>query len=164
MDFSFPCLAKFFCPPEPKWLEIAREEIGVLENSGDEHNERILEYHSTTLLKSSEDEVPWCSSFVCWVMQEAGYTTTQSAAARSWLGWGEGLMAPKAGAVTVLWREDPKSWKGHVGFYVAHDDRSIFLLGGNQNDRVCIKGYPIGNVLGYFWPRKEDYLGKRSIA
>lgn len=60
------------------WLVIARREEGVLENtSNTEHNPRIIEYHSTTG-KFQNDETPWCSSFVNWVITQAGLKGTNS--------------------------------------------------------------------------------------
>ncbi|KKK66354.1 hypothetical protein LCGC14_2964930, partial [marine sediment metagenome] len=43
---------------------------------------------------ASEDETPWCSSFVNFCVCEAGYNPikeTGSARARSWLSWGVGV-------------------------------------------------------------------------
>ncbi|MGR2462212.1 hypothetical protein ACUX4R_25305, partial [Salmonella enterica] len=48
-----------------KWMTVARGELGVKEYSGKfNNNPRILEYHKTTSLGASEDEVSWCASFV----------------------------------------------------------------------------------------------------
>jgi hypothetical protein len=44
--------------------EIAKAELGTTEVPGTQNNPRILEYHATTTLKATTDEVPWCSSFV----------------------------------------------------------------------------------------------------
>ncbi|HEX5760734.1 MAG TPA: TIGR02594 family protein [Thermoanaerobaculia bacterium] len=67
-------------------------------------NPRIVEYHRTTSLRATDDEVPWCSAFVNWCMREAGLRGTGSAAARSWLTWGSRLATPRRGCVTVLRR------------------------------------------------------------
>jgi uncharacterized protein (TIGR02594 family) len=67
-------------------------------------------------------------------------------------GWGEPLAEPRPGCITVLWRESPDSWKGHVGFYLRHDAAQVWLLGGNQLGRVCENAYPLASVLAYRWP------------
>ena len=47
-----------------EWFDIARDELGTDEIPGPVHNERILEYHSTTTLNASDDETPWLF-FIC---------------------------------------------------------------------------------------------------
>ena len=69
---------------DPKWIEIVKKELGQKEVRGGE-NTRIIEYHKTTTLQATEDEVSWCSAFVNWVMMKAKCHRTHSAAARSWL-------------------------------------------------------------------------------
>lgn len=131
------------------WMGIAERELGVSELAGGVHNPRIIAYHSATTLKASTDEVPWCSSFVCWVMEMAGYRSTRSAAARSWLTWGAQLETPVSGCIVVLRRGSG----GHVGFYAdAAEPGRINLLGGNQGDRVCVAPYATSRVLGYRFP------------
>ena len=71
---------------DPKWIEIAKKEIGIHECASDE--KRILEYFTATSYKAQSDTVPWCSAFVNWCMKEAGITGSDSAAAKSWLTWG----------------------------------------------------------------------------
>lgn len=135
--------------PKHPYYKIAKKEIGVKEVAGEEHSPRILEYHSTTLLRANRDEVPWCSAFVNWCVLQCGINGTNDAMARSWLDWGEELKQPEPGCIVVLWRKRRDSVFGHVGFYVAHDDENVFILGGNQGNRVCIKPYALNYVLGY---------------
>lgn len=135
---------------EPAWLEIARRELGVTEIPGASHNARILEYHAVTTLRATADEVPWCSSFACWVMEAAGIRSTRSAAARSWLQWGRAIDEPMTGCVVVLKRGAPPA--GHVGFFVGLDGGRIALLGGNQSNQVRIARFPMADVLGYRMP------------
>ena len=103
---------------EPKWLRVARGEIGVKEAIGNQDNPRVVGYHlSTTLDKSdaSEDETPWCSSFVNWCMEKAGEDGTNSAWARSWLKWGYPMDVPNRGCVVVFSRGNSS---GHVAFFL----------------------------------------------
>ena len=135
----------------PAWMEVAIAESGQREIPGPRHNERILEYHRWTSLQASDDETPWCSAFVNWCMGKAGFAGTNSAAARSWLTWGQRI-EPRYGCIAVLWRGSPASAQGHVGFYVGEDDGYISLLGGNQGDRVSIAKFPKTRVLAFRWP------------
>lgn len=136
----------------PKWMEVAEKELGQHEVAGPKANPRILEYHKATTLKATSDEVPWCSSFVCWVMQEAGFKTTRSAAARSWENWGISLKKPEFGCVVVLKRGTGS--QGHVGFYVGEGSDHVKVLGGNQGDRVSIANLNKSNVIAYRWPKE----------
>jgi uncharacterized protein (TIGR02594 family) len=150
-------------PLWPPWLHLARqeEEAGVVEIPGRKHNERILEYHDTTTLDGETDEIPWCSSFVNWCVKECGMLLegTNSARARSWLEWGEVLLIPPVGAITILRRGGAGqpgptviNAKGHVGFLIHQTSTHVTLLGGNQGNRVSTKKYPVGRVLGHRWP------------
>lgn len=138
------------------WLTLARGEIGVKEMKGKKHNPQIIQYHLTTSYKATSDEVSWCSAFVNWCLLNSGFTGTNNAAARSWLKWGRELKKPQHGCITILWRRSPKSWQGHVGFFIDEDHENVFLLGGNQKDSVCIRAYPKNRVLGYRWPHAHS--------
>ncbi len=135
-----------------RWYSIARGELGEEEVHGKGHNPRILEYlHSTNLGKNAanRDETPWCSAFVNWCMEGAGIEGTNSARARSWLGWGEELDEQREGCVVVFKRGKP--WQGHVGFIV-DIETGWMCLGGNQSDSVSIASYDVRDVLSYRWP------------
>ncbi|MBC8130692.1 MAG: TIGR02594 family protein [Rhizobiaceae bacterium] len=144
------------------WMEIARLELGVSEQSvGNSHNARIVEYHATTTLAARTDEVAWCASFVNWVVEEGGYKGRGSARARDWLTWGRGVDNPEFGAVTVIQAKaggldqaTGSSSGFHVAFYVSSTEASLRLLGGNQSDQVkysnfLLRGY---TVRGYRMP------------
>jgi uncharacterized protein (TIGR02594 family) len=134
------------------WLALARAECGVRACGPGECNPRITQYHAGTNIAGYDDKVSWCSSFVHWSLAQAGIAGTASALARSWLTWGEPLAHPLEGCITVLWREDPASWKGHVGFFQRLEGDTIVLLGGNQLGEVRLHAYPLSTVLAYRWP------------
>ncbi len=138
---------------EPKWMSVARNEIGVKEYSGSADNPDVVKYlKSVDILSMSaqrNDETAWCSAFVNWCMEEVGIKGTEKANARSWLEWGEKLEVPEVGCVTVLWRGEPKGWQGHVGFFVKETPSYVYLLGGNQSNQVKIQKYPKNRVLDY---------------
>ena len=137
---------------DPPWLTIAINEIGQKEVKGSKNNPKILEYHLATSLKASSDEVPWCSSFVNWCFRQIGIKGTGSAAARSWINWGQILTSPKCGCVVVFSRGDNNE-SGHVGFYIdTLPNGRINVLAGNQKDMVCIESFSTERLLGYRWP------------
>ncbi|HYD54446.1 MAG TPA: TIGR02594 family protein [Gemmatimonadaceae bacterium] len=144
------------------WMEVARAELGVHERRGGDHEARIVEYHRSTTLRATDDETPWCASFVNWVLLQAGYRGTNSARARDWLAWGRPIETPREGAVTVLRRKEggghdastgsSSGW--HVAFYAGGDAGTVRLLGGNQGNQVKYSTYSLDRyeVRGYRWP------------
>ena len=136
----------------PHWLPVATAEVGVAQYPAGQSNPRITQYHEATNLRGYDDKASWCSSFVNWCLAQVGIAGTGSALARSWLAWGQALEKPVSGCLVVLYRDDPGSWKGHVGFYLRADAQYIYLLGGNQLEQVREHFYPLESVLGYRWP------------
>ena len=151
------------CVLDAPWVEIAALELGIAEDSRQGfHTKRILEYHQATSLKATTDEVAWCSSFVNWVMVQAGYIGTNNALARSWLTWGRPLDPPRIGAITVIKKKGATgdvvtgSTTGyHVAFFVASSASHVRLLGGNQSDRVRYSSFALSSygIEGYRWPK-----------
>jgi uncharacterized protein (TIGR02594 family) len=133
----------------PAWYAIAVKEIGVKEIAGSKHNPRIIEYHSVTTLKSTSDEVAWCSAFVNWCLKKANVRGTNLANARSFLTWGKSVADPKKGDICVFWRGRVDSWQGHVGFYAGETKTHIKVLGGNQGNEVSYKNYPKSQLLEF---------------
>lgn len=134
------------------WMSIARAELGVREVLGNGDNPRIVQYLRSTTLGapfSAQDETAWCSAFVNWCMEQAGYAGTDSAWARSWLNWGRQIDTPVAGCITVFKREGG----GHVAFFVSKTNTRINVLGGNQSNCVCELGYKTDRLLGYRVPQ-----------
>jgi uncharacterized protein (TIGR02594 family) len=142
------------------WMSIAEGELGQAEIPGAQNNPRIVAYHATTGLHAETDEVAWCSSFVNWVMRQAGYVGTNSAAARSWVGWGQASEA-RYGAITVIKHINAHhdaatgSTSGfHVAFLLEVTDTHIRLLGGNQHDSVRVSSFRRTGyeIKAYRWP------------
>lgn len=143
-------------PSEPKWLTIARGEIGQAEIAGDQDNPRIVEYLKCVSIPPSitlHDEISWCAAFVCWCLQSAGIQSTHSAAARAYLNWGKELKSPKLGCIAVL-KRGTSAWQGHAAFHLSEDliRGRVTLLGGNQKNQVCIESFPQSDVLSNRYP------------
>jgi uncharacterized protein (TIGR02594 family) len=145
------------------WMSIAESQLRVREYSAPgKHNDQIVAYHQTTSLRATTDEVAWCSSFVNWVMVQSGRRGTNSAAAKSWLGWGVPLTTPQVGAVTVIKRKAAGSDRAtgstsgfHVGFFLKIDATHLRLLGGNQGNEVRESSFRLDkyDIKGYRWPQ-----------
>ena len=144
------------------WMDIAIAELGVHEDSvHGQHNARIVEYHRSTTLKATDDETPWCSSFVNWVMRQSGRNGTNSAAAKSWLDWGIEVTVPVTGVVVVIKKKTPgfsqatgSSSGFHVGFFVSQTPTHVRILGGNQGNQVKHSNFALAayEVKGYRKP------------
>ena len=132
------------------WMRIASAEM---DNHG--KSPRIGEYLKTAPTCGLCNPA-WCSAFANWVMEQAGFSDTNSLGAKDWLKWGISLSSPRYGAITVLKRV-PKNkkyegWEGHVGFFVKKHGSKIHLLGGNQSNQVKVTPFSEENLLGYRWP------------
>ncbi|MDR2684003.1 MAG: TIGR02594 family protein [Prevotellaceae bacterium] len=133
------------------WIDAAINEmnIGVTEIIGSQHNQRILEYHSTTGLNAKDDETAWCSSFVNWCFTQVGIEGTNSAAASSWANWGQNLENnPAYGSVGMVMKNGKMT---HVGFTVGYGaNGGVQLLGGNQSDMVKVSTFVPTTTFGNF--------------
>jgi uncharacterized protein (TIGR02594 family) len=132
---------------DPSWLRLALKELGQREIKGPSANPRIVAYHQTTRLASKSDETPWCASFLSWIMVEAGYNSTRSAAASSWAEYGVACSV-RRGAVAVFKRTGGH----HVGIVVGIGNGFVWLLGGNQGDAVTIAKYSTAKLIAYRCP------------
>lgn len=133
-------------------LKIAFNELGTEEIAGADDNPEILKYAKETGIKGvTNDEIPWCSTFVNWVAWKAGLQISGKPNARSWLNAGTKVTSPEPGDVVVFWRESPQSWKGHVGFFlgVSPDQKRVYCIGGNQGNRVSVSAYRKDTVLSF---------------
>jgi TIGR02594 family protein len=139
-------------------LDIALEEYGV-EEGGNTSNARILQYFKEIgHAWITTDQTAWCSLYANWVALKAGCHRSGKLTARSWLAVGKKVRTPEKGDIVVFWREKRSSWKGHVGFFIGFsgDKKYIYVLGGNQNNQVCIKPYPTARLLGFRSIQKEN--------
>jgi uncharacterized protein (TIGR02594 family) len=150
----------------PLWYQIAVAEKGVSEIAGTTHNQRIIEYHATTTLGAKTDEIPWCSSFVNWVMNQAGIKGTNNALAKSWATWGFESSFPRVGDVVVIKRKNKSSDAStgsstgyHVGFYVFSNASIISVFGGNQGNKVKQSNFSRNRYDVIAYRRPAAYIG-----
>ena len=138
---------------EPTWLGLARGELGVAEAPAAADNARVLAYYRDAgHAQVAHDSVAWCAAFACAMLERARVRSPRTLAARGFLAWGVRLDAPRPGCLAVLWRNDPKSAEGHVGFYLDQTTDHVRLLGGNQGDSVSVAWFPSDRILGLRWP------------
>lgn len=134
------------------WMKEAVRHVGLKEIHGRQHAPQIQKWLTLIGAPWRDDETPWCSTYVCGVLESVGIKSWRSAYARSGLNWKNGGISrdPVFGAI-VIFERGPKS--GHVGFVVGVDKfGNIMVLGGNQGDMVSVKPFPRSRVLGYRFP------------
>ena len=92
----------------------------------------------------------WCAAFVNAALGSVGLSGTDSNVARSFENWGTPVNNPQRGDIAVFERGD-ETWQGHVGFYVGPSEKEGFvrILGGNQNNKVSIKDFPVSKLLSF---------------
>jgi uncharacterized protein (TIGR02594 family) len=134
----------------PEWLHLAREELGTKERPGSANNPAVVQYYVDSIGGSHPDSVPWCSAFVGSCLARAGYKSSRSLMARSYLTYGRKLKEPVPGAIVVFARGRPPS--GHVAFVESVSNGMLTVIGGNQSDAVTRSRYSRTKALGYRWP------------
>lgn len=130
-------------------LREALKYYGEQEYDGEDHNPIIVSFLQTDSFAFNSDEIPWCSAFINYIAKQVGLERTKNLTARLWLNVGEVITEPELGDLCILWRQSPKSWKGHVGIYIRQTEDKVWLLGGNQNNMVNIRSYNKTRLLGY---------------
>jgi uncharacterized protein (TIGR02594 family) len=147
------CSARYVLPTvanRAPWLAIAVHEIGIKEYGGsDQNHPRIQAYLATVNdlsdIKKSQDETAWCACFMNWCVEKSQLHGTDSAWAKSWGNWCNGVAAAKiqAGDIAVFDRSSPGKSGGHVGIYITENNAAseVLVLGGNQSNSVRYSWY-----------------------
>ena len=131
-------------------FRVANSYKGVKEIAGAESNPLISKWLNKLDPNLKSDQTAWCSAYAHAVVEEAGFVGSGKLNARSWEKVGDpvNLAGAQQGDVVVFWRENPTSWKGHVGFYQGRDSKgNIRVLGGNQGNQVGVNTYPANRLL-----------------
>ena len=90
---------------QPRWLELAWADLGVVEAPGAANNPRVVRYYADAgHPEVGADDVAWCAAFVGACLERVGIASTRSLMARSYLAWGDALAEPRTGAIAVLSR------------------------------------------------------------
>ncbi len=129
----------------------ALQDLGTKEIPGPSNNPKIMKFLQTLDSSIKEETTAWCSAALNYWANDLQLPRSKSLAARSWLKIGTKTDAPSTitNSIAILWRVRPDSWQGHVGVYLHHNKESVWLLGGNQGDKVSIQEFPIAQVLEF---------------
>ena len=129
----------------PRMIKEAIKLHGISEKSGNDNEPTIMQWAKELggeiALQYQADAIPWCGLFVALVAKRAGKQLPVSdndkhtpLLSSVWLKFGKRVTEPMLGDVLYFRR----TGGGHVGIYVAEDSDYYYLIGGNQNDKVCI--------------------------
>ena len=132
------------------WIVEARRYVGMAEIPGKQHNPTIQNWLRTLKAWWSDDETPWCGTFVAHCCRTANRDIPKDwFRALAWADAGERLTAPAYGCIAVFSR----TGGGHVGFVVGRDrSGNLMILGGNQGNKVSIAKFSKDRVVAYIWP------------
>lgn len=139
---------------KPAWYHWAMARQGLAEIPGPGSNPQVVDLWKLgkVKLKVNDDDVPWCAAFANAALEETGYRGTQSGMARSFQpSQLFKVCEPHLGAIVVLSSSRGPS-SGHVGFLHAQSDEQVYLIGGNQGDKVVLAPFDKKKVLHYLWP------------
>lgn len=139
-------------------FELAQRYVGIREIADNQSHPLIQWWLSLCGMSTdTPDSVPWCSAFINGLAWELRLPRSKSAAARSWLAVGIPIPLDQAqlGDVVIFKRGDgvqpgPEviNAPGHVGLFAGREGNRLLILGGNQDDGVCIAGFGVNRVLG----------------
>lgn len=141
---------------EVKIVSKALEYYGIKEILGGSVNKKVLGFLNDVSSKKHEKNIPWCAAFVGSMLKKCGFKYSSKLTARDYLKVGKSVDNPAMGDIVIFWRDSLESWKGHVGIFIAESEHVVYVLGGNQDNTVCIKPYPRNRVIGYQRPIKKS--------
>ncbi len=102
----------------------------------------------------------WCATFMNMVLAKAGYSGTNSDAARSFAQYGRRISEPRVGAIAVLTRGKNG---GHVGVVSGIDaNGNPIVISGNHGRKVGEAIYPRSRVIAYVMP--TDHRATTQMA
>lgn len=147
----------------PLWVRVALAEIGVVEDTRPGKSlARIEDYHAVTYAGRAPDDVSWCSSYLCYAFETAGIKSTKSKTAASWATWGVAV-TPRQFAVCVFGKKDKDAGgSGHVGICLGISGTELYLLGGNQTNKVSIATRKTADVVAWRWPYSAAEVVRQS--
>jgi len=136
-------------------LNIARGEIGVREEGGEDRGERISQYRAST--RGSDTGGSWCADFASWVYNQNGtpivdgngdpWTVTIAKWAQGNGRWHDKGSTPQPGDMVFFKYAERPNFVNHVEIVESVDaDGTIHTIGGNSSDQVKRNTFEPGNA------------------
>ena len=134
------------------WFEEGKRKMGLMEKG---NNKSLWDWlRSDKRSVGDPSKLPWCGDFVetCLALTlPKEVLLINPYLARNWSKWGVPCEVMK-GAVVSFWRGSRGGISGHVGFVAGQSKGNIYVLGGNQGDRVSIMPLSKDRMLATRWP------------
>ena len=137
------------------WMVEAKKHIGLREIVGKQHNKTILGWIKGLGGWFTDDETPWCGTFVAHCLKVAGVKYPKHwYRALDYVNYGSKLAKPAYGCVAIKTRKGG----GHVCFVVGRDQKTkkLVCLGGNQGNAVSYALYSDGEFQEFRWYGKTS--------
>lgn len=141
---------------QPPWFELLLSKKGLHEGKDNSELRKFLKSDGATL--GDPSKLPWCGDAVETVI---AITLPQEVLpgnpylARNWGKFGQ-KTPPRLGAVASFWRGKPNGTSGHVGLVAGHGiekgKKVLYILGGNQSDRISVAPLGTDRLLATRWP------------
>ncbi|WP_201595308.1 TIGR02594 family protein [Psychrobacter vallis] len=138
----------------PAWVLEALKHIGLKEIVGPKHNLTILSWIKNLSGWFTDDETPWCGTFVAQCLKQAGRGYPKHwYRALAYADYGTRLAKPAYGSIGVMGR----TGGGHVTFIVGEtqDGKYLVGLGGNQSNAVNLMKFEKSRFTAFVWPTYE---------
>lgn len=118
------------------------------------NNPKVQKVLDLVGLRGGQDKIAWCAPFVSYTQTLAG-NPMKLVSARQFLKQGGKVALDQAqpGDIVVMWNTNAATggktgWGGHVGYFLKQRGDFLWLLGGNQGDRVNVSVFHKDRVLG----------------
>ena len=137
------------------WIVEATKHIGLKEIPGPKHNQTILQWVKNLGGWFTDDETPWCGTFIAQCLKEAGRGVPKHwYRALAYESYGTELLKPAYGCIGVMSR----TGGGHVTFIVGETKDSKYLvgLGGNQSNAVNLMKFDKSRFTAFVWPTYDN--------
>lgn len=140
------------------WIPIAQSYLGINE---EKNASQIKEFLKVGGGLSASETVAWCAAYANYCLQKAGVQGTRSAAARSFLNWGQQLPLtniPFGAIVVFAGSRGPSS--GHVAFCLKDNGSTVQCIGGNQTTQDG-KKFDTGGMVTSTNFKRDKIIGVR---
>ena len=140
---------------ESEPMEIAKAYLGQNEN---DNTATLAAFMREAGGKNFVDPIvtPWCATFMNAVFMAGGVDAPGGVSVGSFLNFGTRVDKPERGDIVIMRSKDPRY--RHVGFYMGENamygERSIRILGGNQNHEVSVMHADPRRVIQFRRPPK----------
>lgn len=128
------------------------ELVGFSPESSDLDKKYLINVQKEVLIYSSEKVLPWCMTFMMFVLKNSGLNYLPSAHALDLPHCSTKVTEPVIGDVALFHRGNPESLEGHVGFFIKDLGNHISILSADWSNSVGFGKEPKSSLIGYYRP------------